>query len=594
MIEYRDVLERQLDLLAPPRITIDRLTRRRDRKRRNQRITAGIVAVAISVLAITGLVRASRLRPRPADRPTPTPVVDPTTTETTFLDIASGEETPLPDAIASIPDAREFQVSPDGTSVTFVGLQRGDVRTFLPQLYVADVDGTTVRMITWDQDIEVAHPRWSPDGARIVFEGNTGAYVDIFVVDVATGDTTRLTRGLISTPLFVVGLMPSFRPDGRAIIFTMVEGNSVGLRTIPLSGGTATRLLAHAALGSYSKDGTRLAYRNAMADGSVFGLGEVLVSSADGRRSIVDSDEITMGGSGLWDESRVDASVPMWSPDGTRLLALDYHSRYGPPPVRLIDAETGAETRIGFALEANWFDDETLIVRRFDSSRPDPSSPSPSPSIDVALPADLSFVDIATGNSTLLPESIRSLPDVHSIQVSPDGSMFAFEAAVEPGGHRQVYVADVEGFSIRRISYGTWQAFHPSWSPDGTQILYEGLAITRTVGIYVADASGEGRRRVLTLSAGSTYPPYAAMPRFSPDGTKILFTRRANRSIGLWTTSPDGGSTRRVLGGAAFGSYSPDGRSIVYRDANLSPGLQTGISFYGDVRSSHGAQTGNS
>ncbi len=69
MIEYRDVLERQLDLLAPPRIPIDRLSRRRDRKRRNQRITAGIVAVAISVLAITGLIRAFSAPPETGTSP---------------------------------------------------------------------------------------------------------------------------------------------------------------------------------------------------------------------------------------------------------------------------------------------------------------------------------------------------------------------------------------------------------------------------------------------------------------------------------------------------------------------------------------------
>lgn len=74
MTEYRDILERQLELLAPPRIPIDRLTRRRDRQRRNQRITAGIVAAVVSVLAITGLIRAFSPPPGTGHRPTPTPV----------------------------------------------------------------------------------------------------------------------------------------------------------------------------------------------------------------------------------------------------------------------------------------------------------------------------------------------------------------------------------------------------------------------------------------------------------------------------------------------------------------------------------------
>ena len=58
MTEYRDVLERELDRLAPPRIPVDRLVRRRDRRRRNQRVTAAFVAVTVSLLAIAGLIRA--------------------------------------------------------------------------------------------------------------------------------------------------------------------------------------------------------------------------------------------------------------------------------------------------------------------------------------------------------------------------------------------------------------------------------------------------------------------------------------------------------------------------------------------------------
>ncbi|HZD18806.1 MAG TPA: hypothetical protein VE669_11755 [Actinomycetota bacterium] len=52
MNETRDLLERVGDRFAFPEHAFERLERRRDRKRRNQRVTAGIVGVAVFVLAI--------------------------------------------------------------------------------------------------------------------------------------------------------------------------------------------------------------------------------------------------------------------------------------------------------------------------------------------------------------------------------------------------------------------------------------------------------------------------------------------------------------------------------------------------------------
>jgi hypothetical protein len=52
MSEYRTTLERELERLQPPRIPFDQLARRRDRKRRNQRIAAGVVGIAVFVAAV--------------------------------------------------------------------------------------------------------------------------------------------------------------------------------------------------------------------------------------------------------------------------------------------------------------------------------------------------------------------------------------------------------------------------------------------------------------------------------------------------------------------------------------------------------------
>ena len=53
MTEYRTILERDLERIAHPAgFTLDDLGRRRDRKRRNQRIAAGVVGIAVFVAAM--------------------------------------------------------------------------------------------------------------------------------------------------------------------------------------------------------------------------------------------------------------------------------------------------------------------------------------------------------------------------------------------------------------------------------------------------------------------------------------------------------------------------------------------------------------
>ena len=52
MIDERDIVQRAVERLAPPEPSFERLIRRRDRKRRNQRIAAGVVGIAVFVAAI--------------------------------------------------------------------------------------------------------------------------------------------------------------------------------------------------------------------------------------------------------------------------------------------------------------------------------------------------------------------------------------------------------------------------------------------------------------------------------------------------------------------------------------------------------------
>jgi hypothetical protein len=89
MSEHRSTLERELDRLSPPRIPFDQLARRRDRKRRNERIRAGVLGLAVAIAV--GWLGVSVIRSSP-----PVPGGEPPPETTTNATCADSQDGPPP------------------------------------------------------------------------------------------------------------------------------------------------------------------------------------------------------------------------------------------------------------------------------------------------------------------------------------------------------------------------------------------------------------------------------------------------------------------------------------------------------------------
>jgi len=133
-------------------------------------------------------------------------------------------------------------------------------------------------------------------------------------------------------------------------------------------------------------------------------------------------------------------------------------------------------------------------------------------------------------------------------------------------GHSNVYTISPGGSGRRQLTHvGTAQAAGaPDWSPGGAKIAYESNQ-TGAYRIWVMNADGSGQRR-LTDDPGFT----DLLPSWSPDGTRILFSRCTEQPGGsgcdLVVMNAVGGGMRRLAGGHwtwVRGQYSPDGRRIV-------------------------------
>ena len=125
-----------------------------------------------------------------------------------------------------------------------------------------------------------------------------------------------------------------------------------------------------------------------------------------------------------------------------------------------------------------------------------------------------------------------------------------------------IWVADVEGKgTARRLTIHEEQETLPRISPDGKTIAFTS---TRNGGhdIFTVPVAGGIPKQITFHSA------FEAMCDWSPDGKKILFVSNRDADSGrtdLYEMAVDGGTPRRITrDGASEGSYSPDGKSVVY------------------------------
>jgi Tol biopolymer transport system component len=159
--------------------------------------------------------------------------------------------------------------------------------------------------------------------------------------------------------------------------------------------------------------------------------------------------------------------------------------------------------------------------------------------------------------------------DDRSAHFSADGTMIAWSHG------RDVWTMNADGSGKTEVVNDTGSAGSPSWSPDGTQLLYNSDA-DGDYDVYLANSDGTGTPVNLT---NNTY--FDCCAQFSPSGTQIVYQTApfGGADYDIYTMDPDGGNkTARAAnhGGGAYEvgpSWSPDGAHILYsRDFGFGSG----------------------
>ncbi len=138
-----------------------------------------------------------------------------------------------------------------------------------------------------------------------------------------------------------------------------------------------------------------------------------------------------------------------------------------------------------------------------------------------------------------------------------------------------IWSAPVAGGTATRLTIHDGEERHPKLSPDGTRIAFTG-DYDGNADVYVMDVHGGGITRV------TWHPGDDEVVGWHPTADKILFKSMRdsfNRFEKLFLVSPDGtGLEPLPLHEAAYGSYSPDGRQIMPTTGSASrraPGSAT-------------------
>jgi Tol biopolymer transport system component len=163
------------------------------------------------------------------------------------------------------------------------------------------------------------------------------------------------------------------------------------------------------------------------------------------------------------------------------------------------------------------------------------------------------------GGRTSFPIAADPEVDESAPAFSPDGLSIAFHRG-RTGG---IFVAGATGESVRRIAdFG----FHPAWSPDGRQLVFNTEEIVSPYGrlstsaLWIVAAEG-GEPKVVTGTGD------AAQPSWSPSGGRLAFWSNTGGQRDLYTIAVQGGERVAATNDAPLDwdpVWSPDGKHLYF------------------------------
>ncbi|HTG48772.1 MAG TPA: hypothetical protein VK646_14065 [Actinomycetota bacterium] len=235
---------------------------------------------------------------------------------------------------------------------------------------------------------------------------------------------------------------------------------------------------------------------------------------------------------------------PHWSPDGSRIVI----SACADPPVCdtaavIVDPDTGTARVLRMPAAATLFTGCTVWSP--DAKR-------------LACEGDGQTDPGLNGVYTIRSSDGRGLIRLTSnpggvdtpIDYAPDGTRIVFartDPRRRPGSNEALFVVEVDGSGVHRITPWGYSDDDGSWSPDGSKIAFE-----HDGSLFVVHPDGRCLTRIrLAIPADDAAGDFS----WSPDGSRILFLLiQDDGHEGIATANADGGDVRVVTDSPTFDS----------------------------------------
>jgi Tol biopolymer transport system component len=430
-------------------------------------------------------------------------------------------------------------MSPDGSRVAFVSTRDGH----RANLWVLDVKTGELRNLTGGDNVQgdpsgpdcFFRPSWSPDGHWLAFssdrntdwrghdQGRGWEHTQELSIYVIRADGQGFRR-IASKPGYCLG-SPKWSPDGKRVVFyEMTTEETWGARRPERVASVVSQIVSVDVWTGERAEHTT-------------GPGLKLLPQ------FLSATEIAYHRKGGPDEGLVYTSggpsvkralrSPTWSPDGKTVIYEKLRFREWKQNQPLYSWDSEREYRYTDVFPALSQDGKLVITEKDLNS-----------SIAIMDPDGSNRKRIFEAADAGLPPQFTKtgLTGAFAPAWSPDGQWVVFGVGTwfQERAHFKATIMRVrrDGTGLEALTDGTVHSGFPSYSADGKEIVYRVWG-EDTAGLRILNIE-DRTTRVLTTE-------YDNLPGWSPDGSRILFTRKVDAvNFDIYTIRPDGTDLLRL------------------------------------------------
>jgi len=157
-------------------------------------------------------------------------------------------------------------------------------------------------------------------------------------------------------------------------------------------------------------------------------------------------------------------------------------------------------------------------------------------------------------------EALRA-PQMESVK--PIISKIAFTS--DRDGNYEIYIMNIDGTNLTRLTNNSTDDHHPKWSPDGSKIAFFSNSNGNNE-VYVMNSDGTNKTRL------TNHPGQDTQPIWSPDGSQMAFSSNRAGNMNIYIMNADGSNQIRLTNTDRAAAVDPIvGLSAFLLSSNMFP-----------------------